>query len=249
MKIRSLLVILASLVLVSLVAVGVGWATITGDARFDSAIPSYTAGHANAANVSEAVCSTCHSSLGNVHWRHQASIFLGFHDSFDSTSSPLPLNGCGRCHSQGVTPNGGGTLNEAVGGSGYEGDLSYADTSTVFAGKIRKQVSPDICRRCHGQFRSDIGGHAVVTLASKCTSGACHNIGSGSMATGRGADVAHTGVTWLNRPIADYVSDSACTMCHGADGTGAVQNDGISPSGRVWFDTTETNPNPGSTWP
>ena len=238
---RSLLVLLASLALIGLVAVGISWGT-TGDSRFDSALPSYTGGHASAATVSEAVCETCHTeeagSYNNVHWRHRASIYLGFHDSYDGTTTS-PLNGCGRCHSQGVAPNGSGTLNESAYGGGYEGNLSYTDTGDTSI--IRKQVSPEICRRCHGKFvtspQLNPAGHNGVTVVSNCTNG-CHN-----GVNGRTAATAHTGVNWINHAISDNVSGQACTICHGADGTGAVTTN------RVWFQEQERNPIPAGTWP
>ncbi len=216
---RLLLIILTALVIVVLAGVAVSMAHDDG---FTGALRNYTAGHADSGTTDALKCLECHSSGSgpDAHATHSKRLLLAFSDS-------VGHNGCGRCHSEGVT-------------TGYEGDASYADTATVTT--VNKQVSTDVCVRCHGGFNLE-GTHAAESIASNCL--ACHVKGNDSGALG--ADVGHSETTggvdadWINRTVVDNTSTwQFCTFCHGQDGSGGVV------SNRVFFETTETNPN---TWP
>lgn len=230
---RLVLVILAALVLVLIVAVGISVAA-GSNADFTNKLSAYTTGHTNARDVNRATCeSGCHqtkSSGQDVHARHKRTMFLSFKDSGTTTAA---YNGCGLCHGQ-FTATGAGVK------VGYEGDLSYADTN--YSGKVRKQVSAEVCRRCHGGFTASSTTHLAnsVTINTDCLSG-CHKPdGTGSADS---AGTAHNkanvgqGTTWINRAIVDNTSFSQyCTLCHGQDGDTTA-----SISNRVWYQVEETN--------
>jgi hypothetical protein len=227
MQKRLLLATLVVLVVIGVVAIGL---SLAADSQFNSPyIAPYTQGHANAGDTTEAKCSSCHSvATGgggyNAHATHKRTLYLSWRDKGASN-----YDGCGRCHTTGVHV-------------GYEGDLtaydSNSDTSTAVQLNtvIRKQVSAEICRRCHGGFVSS-GTHATESINSNCLS--CHVKGNTTGA--KGADVAHAGVTWINRTVVDNTSIwQICTLCHGQDGsTSGITN-------RVWYQEEETNP---TTWP
>jgi len=215
-----------------IVAVGISVAA-SSNADFNNKLSAYTTGHTNARAVNRSTCENlfCHQTESNgqdVHARHKRTMFLAFKDSGTTTAA---YNGCGLCHGQ-FTATGDGVK------VGYENDLSYANTSS--SGKVRKQVSAEVCRRCHGGFTANSATHLAnsVTITSNCLS--CHKAdGTGSADS---ATTAHNkanlgnGTTWINRSIIDNTSvNQFCTLCHGQDGS----TTGIS--NRVWYQVEETN--------
>jgi len=216
-----------------IVAVGISVAA-SSNADFTNKLSAYTTGHTNARAVNRSTCeqTTCHQTKSggqDVHARHKRTMFLAYKDNGTTTAA---YNGCGLCHGQ-FTALGDGVK------VGYEGDLSYANTA--YSGKVRKQVSAEVCRRCHGGFTATSATHAAnsVTIASDCLT-ACHKPdGTGSAdsaTTAHNKADAGNGTTWINRTIIDNTSVSAfCTLCHGQDGSGG------SISNRVWYQMEETN--------
>ena len=231
---RLVLVILAALVIVLIVAVGISVAANSNAEFNNTKLSPYTTGHANARKVSETKCQVCHEPAAgggyNAHATHQKTLFLAYKDVGTGTAE---YNGCGLCHGQ-FTAVGSGVK------VGYEGDLSYADTTytTDYSGKVRKQVSAEVCRRCHGGFTSSAVGHSGVNINSDCLS--CHKTGgvAGTVAAAHDKANLGNGVTWINRSVIDNTSvPQFCTLCHGQTGS-------TSPdiSNRVWYQMQETNP-------
>lgn len=184
--------------------------------------------HADSKNIDNATCIGCHdpneldpndAAYAGAHRRHFMSAFLNFYD-VDQTSK-----GCGRCHIESVY---GGGVGEGL-GSGYEGDLSYASTGTEnadFERAANKQVKPDVCETCHGQFSPN--GHSGVSTNQGCVKGTCHvSGGSGGDAETKHAVASVGSSTTAGYINADYaVSPTFCLRCHGE---------------LAWFLTTETS--------
>jgi cytochrome c553 len=204
-----------------------------------AAHPNITGDHANSTNITNFTCNGCHDQINklpnnatypNAHRRHTVSPFLEFYGTTPADNAVL--KGCGRCHEESVYDGnvyyGAGIAPGYAGlGSGLEGDLSYTDndspSTTDSARAARKQVKPDVCESCHGQFNSGAhGGATLATLSGNCYAGTCHSSGP----TGGDPAVVH------NTPGDDYVdqywvtSGTYCGRCHGEF---------------AWYQTTETS--------
>lgn len=218
---RSVLVLLAALVLVGAVAIGVSMAA---DSDFDAThLKPYTAGHADSGDGSQANCSSCHTpgsgGGANAHATHARTTWLSFKDKGGVN------DGCGRCHEK-TNPS----------GYAYEGDLSYTE-GNGYTGKIRKQVDPSVCQRCHGKFVSVASGngHVGKSITSNCLTSACHGPGGPA----KRPAVGHSGKTWISVGSTYTSNWRNCTLCHGGNGSILGYNN------RVYYQTEELN----TAWP
>lgn len=194
--------------------------------------PNAVGDHANSKDITNETCNGCHdignrlpndATKPNAHRRHFVSAFLNFW-----TNDPSVDKGCGRCHEESVYGGNAYYSGQSYAGlgSGLEGDLSYTDNNSPStpdsARAARKQVKPDVCESCHGQFNSAAhGGNLVQTDPNGCVvAGTCHaDAGTG----GAAADV-HDAASYINQSYAN--SSVYCGRCHGA---------------LAWFQTTETS--------
>lgn len=183
-----------------------------------AAHPNTIGDHANSKNITNETCNGCHDRMvtneGNgtyagAHRRHFVSAFLNF-----IGTDPSADKGCGKCHEE--TVYGGNSYLERESfaglGSGYEGDLSYADTDTPNGGNFvraaRKQVKPDVCESCHGKFNT-AGSHGGLNLVQTdprgCERSVCHTAGD--------VVTSHAAATYINSRYAN--SSVYCGRCHG----------------------------------
>ena len=199
-----------------------------------AAHPNTIGDHQYSKNITNETCDDCHDQFSklpndpvdrNAHRVHAVSAALEFY-----TNNPSVDKGCGKCHEESVY---GGNVYYGAGivpgyeglGSGLEGDLSYTDTDTPNTGSFvraaRKQVKPDVCESCHGQFNGATPSHALVPVNSgNCiVSGSCHV----SAPTGGDPVVQHAAANYIDQAFAN--STTYCGLCHGA---------------LAWYQTTET---------
>lgn len=200
----------------------------------------YVSQHQDSNSIDNSACNNCHDKTAEdpstdaqypgAHRRHLLSAKLNF---WDKNNDPSSSYGCGKCHEETVYGgvraykdlSGNLIIKYDALGSGYEGDLSYADTDTPnatssanFKRAIRKQVKPGVCRSCHGKFNTDVAQHNGVDPKNpSCINSGCHD--STSTLTGQHNPAS----SYINMA---FVSNTYCGLCHGAF---------------QWFQATETS--------
>lgn len=238
MKIHLKTIVVVGL-LALLIPVLLGYVATTGAVSSNT-----TKQHAESKNVDNKTCNGCHDYLANpqtgaggdqnAHRRHFVTGFLNFANNYAANPLTDTSYGCAKCHM------------ESNMARVYENDTSYNTTASAY-NVTSKQVRPDWCQRCHGQFvgspSASATAHGGLTTASTCVTSTCHTIGGGSgkddatfggdplVVHGSGplssTTTAEQGAWWVDQRYAN--SSAFCSRCHGA---------------LAWYQADETNPTP-----
>lgn len=132
--------------------------------------------HKDQSSVTNFSCILCHENKKREQSLARGAKYVTAHKKH-LTSSLLQFQ-CRTCHSSTVTGNNWNTKIQAGDQQhSYEGNLSYASTDSYETGtrKARKNVAPDFCRVCHGQFPT--AKHGGTNYATTAPTGCmnCHD--------------------------------------------------------------------------
>lgn len=226
---------------------------VEGNASNEFLTP-FTQGHATQAEnvVDNDECIECHTSTipgkalrgkKTAHNVHLKSMWLRFGKMYETSDEGLKINtGCIYCHPDTAYANYSSVGSTAI-TTGVRGRTPGAASNNM-AGicsdcdpddKIRRQVNPDFCSRCHSKFNVYGGDHGGIQPTG-CTNGtACHQNWAhelGTLPEGTFGTKSAQGFDMINAKNADTSAstgrkaDSYCLRCHG---------------GKAWYQTLDPN--------